>query len=102
MWQLTEDGGGLLAPETIEALLRAYDRTDAAADRADALRACVERLPEKSRRLLELRYEDDLPCDEIAARVGSSIDAVYQNLSRIRGRLEECVRRRLELPERVA
>jgi RNA polymerase sigma-70 factor (ECF subfamily) len=85
------------SPETIEAVLQAYDRTDAAADRADALRECVALLPEKARQLLALRYEQNLPCDEIARAAGASVEAVYQNLSRLRGRLEECIRRRLGL-----
>jgi RNA polymerase sigma-70 factor (ECF subfamily) len=90
------------APETIDAILQAYDRTEAdSADRADALRQCVERLPEKSRQLLARRYEDNLSCDAIARELGASVEAVYQNLSRIRGRLEECIRRRLGLPERA-
>ena len=83
------------SPETIEAVLQAYDRTDAEVDRADALRECVKLLPEKARHLLEQRYEQSLPCDEIARVSGSTVEAVYQNLSRIRGRLEECIRRRL-------
>jgi RNA polymerase sigma-70 factor (ECF subfamily) len=83
--------------ETIEAVLQAYERTDADADRADALRECVRLLPEKARLLLTQRYENNLPCDEIARASGSTVDAVYQNLSRIRGRLEECIRRRLGL-----
>lgn len=85
------------APETIEAVLAAYDRTEDGADRADALRECVARLPEKSRQLLSMRYEQNLACDEIARAWGASVDAVYQNLSRVRGRLEECIRRRLAL-----
>jgi RNA polymerase sigma-70 factor (ECF subfamily) len=89
------------APETIEAVLQAYDRTESDADRAEALRECVGRLPEKSRQLLALRYEDNLACDEIARLLGASVEAIYQNLSRIRGRLEECIRRRLGLPERA-
>jgi RNA polymerase sigma-70 factor, ECF subfamily len=84
------------SPETIEAVLQAYDRTDADY-RADALRECVRLLPEKARRLLEQRYEQNLPCDEIARASGATVEAVYQNLSRIRGRLEECIRRRLGL-----
>src|SRR5262249_24774993 len=83
------------APETSEAVLAAYDRTDEGGDRAEALRPCVARLPERSRQLLALRYEHNLPCNEIARSSGSTVEAVYQNLSRIRGRLEDCIRRRL-------
>src|SRR5262245_50338265 len=43
------------APETIQAVLDAYSRTEAdAADRADALRECLRSLPERSRELLAL------------------------------------------------
>jgi DNA-directed RNA polymerase specialized sigma24 family protein len=51
--------------------------------------------------LLALRYEENLPCDQIAHRLAGSLDAIYQSLSRVRGRLEECIRRRLSLQERA-
>ncbi len=90
------------APETIQAVLDAYERTECdSIDRADALRQCLRLLPPKSRELLALRYEHNLPCAEIARRLAGSLEAIYQSLSRIRGRLEECIRRRLSLQERV-
>jgi RNA polymerase sigma-70 factor (ECF subfamily) len=90
------------APETIQAVLDAYERTeDEAGERTDALRQCLRLLPEKSRQLLALRYEENLPCEEIARRLRGSIEAIYQSLSRLRGRLEECIRRRLTLLERT-
>jgi RNA polymerase sigma-70 factor (ECF subfamily) len=90
------------SPETIAAVLDAYDRSEGEVPRrAEALRACVDGLPDSSRRLLVLRYENDLPGEEIAREVGLSVAAVYQALSRLRARLEECVRRRLALEDRV-
>jgi RNA polymerase sigma-70 factor (ECF subfamily) len=90
------------APETIQAVLDAYERTEAdSADRADALRQCLRLLPQKSRELLRLRYEENLACAEIARRLAGSVEAIYQSLCRIRGRLEECIRRRLALEESV-
>ena len=90
------------APDTIQAVVDAYERTETdAGGRAAALRECVRLLPEKSRQLLALRYEDNLSGEEIARRLASSIEAIYQSLSRIRGRLEECIRRRLALEERT-
>ena len=84
------------SPETIQAVLDAYDRTDeTVAPRAEALAQCVEELPEKSRHLLTLRYERSLPVAEVACETEHTIDAVYQALSRIRMSLEECIRRRL-------
>src|SRR3712207_6409366 len=55
------------APETLRAILDAYDRTEEAASRkADALRECLEQLPDKARHLLGLRYERGLPAEAIA------------------------------------
>ena len=85
------------SPETVRAILDAYDRTErpAAFATADAVRACVERLPAHSRSLVGMRYDEGLDCGEIARRLGRSVDAVYQSLSRVRAVLEECVRRTL-------
>jgi RNA polymerase sigma-70 factor (ECF subfamily) len=84
------------APETIQALLEEFDRTEETSSASvDALRECLERLPAHSRRLLEWRYEQNLACEQIAGKTQRSLDAVYQTLSRIRAKLEECIRRRL-------
>jgi RNA polymerase sigma-70 factor (ECF subfamily) len=88
------------SPEAIQAIADAYGRTEReGVDRADALRHCLERLPEKSRQLLAWRYEGGLAGEEIAQLAGTTLDALYQALSRLRGRLEECIRQRLALQE---
>jgi RNA polymerase sigma-70 factor, ECF subfamily len=93
----------VFSPQTVQAILDAYDRTEReGCGRAAALRECLARLPERSRQLLAWRYEEDLPGDELARRVGATLDAVYQALSRLRGRLEECIRLRLAAQERGA
>jgi RNA polymerase sigma-70 factor (ECF subfamily) len=85
-------------PETIQAVLDAYDRTEEAnSARGDALQACLEELPDKSRRLLAMRYERELKPEAIAQELRGTVDAVYQALSRLRARLEECIRRKLGL-----
>jgi len=84
------------SPETIEAVAQGFTRTEAGARRElDALEECFERLPERARRLLALRYEDDLSAGEIARRTGRTLAAIYQALSRARAALEDCIRRRL-------
>jgi RNA polymerase sigma-70 factor (ECF subfamily) len=88
-------------PASIQALLDAYDRTEGDDSlREEALRACLDELPEKSRRLLALRYEQSLKLHEIAARVRATLDAVHKALSRLRTRLQGCVRRRLAVAQR--
>ena len=88
------------SPETIEALLKAYEEEDAAdggddADRQAALRHCIAALPEKSRRLLELRYDARLKLHEVAARLSTTLDAAHKALSRLRLALRKCVEKEL-------
>lgn len=59
------------------------------------LRACVAALPVAARRLLSLRYGEDLDSGAIALRSGRSPEAVRMALGRLRAGLRECVRRRL-------
>lgn len=63
--------------------------------RIAALRECLDSVPEKSRKLVQLRYMDGLDCDEVARRVGTSVDAVYQRFSRLHRALKECVDQKL-------
>jgi RNA polymerase sigma-70 factor (ECF subfamily) len=84
------------APQTIQALLDAFERTEAEASaRGEALERCLENLPEKSHHLLTLRYEQTLTLGQIARQVGSTLDAIHKALSRLRARLQECVEQRL-------
>lgn len=84
------------SPLAIEAIADAYERTASnASDRAAALELCLERLPRRSRHLLSLRYEESLTLNEMAVRLGRTLDAVHKALSRVRSRLQECVQKRL-------
>jgi RNA polymerase sigma-70 factor (ECF subfamily) len=95
-WDRVKRSPVVLPPDAIRAVATAFDRTEALASRkAEALEKCVEQLPEKSRRLLALRYERSLKIDQIAQEIQATVDAVYQSLSRLRGKLQECVERRL-------
>ncbi len=86
------------SPETIEALLHAYEEEPEAAPdttREEALRHCIALLPEKSRRLLELRYDARLKLHEVAERLATTLDAAHKALSRLRTALRKCVEREL-------
>lgn len=62
---------------------------------ADAQAKCRETLPEQASRILELRYERSLSFEEIAGALGRSIEAVRQQLWRLRLTLRECIERRM-------
>ena len=64
--------------------------------RMEALRACLKTLPEKSSRLLRLRYFEGYSCGEVAKKLGTGLNAVYKRLSRLHEGLKECIELRLD------
>lgn len=87
----------------------ALDRLDAAAERAEAahaasgwssrrqdvLKECLKEVPERSRKVLDLKYGDGRPSRAIAERLGMQTTAVDMLLSRVRLALRHCVERKL-------
>lgn len=63
--------------------------------KVEALKACFDGLPEKSRELIKKRYFEERPCAEIAEAMKLELDAVYQRIARLHRTLKECVERRL-------
>jgi RNA polymerase sigma-70 factor (ECF subfamily) len=70
-------------------------RSDEMAERLDALKACVEKLPPRSRRIVDLRYHERRGGQEMADLLQMTVDAVYQALRRVHLALRECVERQL-------
>jgi len=90
--------------EVMEAFLAqvetAFSEVDQDADdewqqRQQALDDCVATLPEKSRRMLSLRYEGRQSVEEVARATGQTFDAVTKSLYRLRQALADCVERKL-------
>jgi len=65
-------------------------------DYVDALRACVERLPVRSRDLLAATYGDGDGRAAAGARIGIGKDGVKSALRRLRTFLHACIRKRIE------
>jgi len=85
-----------LDPEVLDLLGREWSaHVQPEGPRMEALRECLDSVPEKARHLLHLRYFEGHSCDEVASRVGASLDAVYQRLSRLHRQLKDCVDQRL-------
>jgi RNA polymerase sigma-70 factor (ECF subfamily) len=81
----------------IDQIVKAHERIgDQLLARREALEHCLERVPEKSRELLELRYQAGLEPKEIGPRVGMAAGAVRVSLLRIRSALRGCIEQRLE------
>lgn len=84
--------------EVIEAVARGFDNDEADGswgERENALRLCLEKLPDNARKLVTERYGQDSSIDSIAAGFCLSAEAVYQALSRVRKQLRECIQKRL-------
>ncbi len=65
-------------------------------DYVDALRACVDNLPERSRLLLGATYSDDEGRDTAGERFGLGRNGVKSALRRLRTFLRDCITQRLE------
>ncbi|HSI32056.1 MAG: sigma-70 family RNA polymerase sigma factor [Phycisphaerae bacterium] len=63
--------------------------------RQTALEHCIEKLPEKSRRLLDLRYAESGSAESIARATGSTAGSVRVMLHRVREALADCIRSQL-------
>ena len=72
------------------------DHLNPKGNRFELLRDCLEELPQKSERILRLRYFEGLSCGEIADSISITLDAVYKRLSRIQNSLRKCVELKME------
>jgi RNA polymerase sigma-70 factor, ECF subfamily len=88
-----------LDEDALEALgtrIEALTRDDLSDQRGRALASCLEGVGAAGRKLLRLRYVDDLQHAEIAVRTGRTTNALYVAFHRLHGALAECIRKRLE------
>lgn len=61
--------------------------------RHEALTNCIERLPERDRRLIDLCYGGEQTFKQVAEQLGRSVQGVYNSLGRVRGILFDCIHR---------
>lgn len=81
---------------TMESLAQlAGEQASEVDDRIGALRDCVAQLPDRSRILLNKRYETSHSLAEIAAQLGRSEKGLRVTLHRIRRSLAECIESKL-------
>lgn len=63
--------------------------------RIEALHECLSHLNQQDRRIIQLRYQENLSVKEIAARIGVTIKVIYKRISQTSGILLRCVRKTL-------
>ena len=82
--------------DLIEQAFAEYDQgEDLVAHRQNALRSCMEGIPEESKKLLRLRYEEGRSFQQMSERLQRSANGLMMSLSRLRKSLLECIERRL-------
>ncbi len=81
--------------EHIRQLAEERDAPPRYEEEVGVLRACLQKLPEKSRELIELYYYNDIGTPEIAGQLDMKADTVCRALSRVREKLRECIQRSL-------
>lgn len=64
-------------------------------DRNTALKACMQKLSDKQRKLVEERYKPGASVQRIAADQGRTVGAISQTLYRIRHNLMQCIEKTL-------
>ncbi|HBA82677.1 MAG TPA: hypothetical protein DCZ95_01160 [Verrucomicrobia bacterium] len=90
------------SPNATQAILIAYEETGRdSSDEQNALRRCLGNLPDRSRNLISMRYEQSLKLKVIAESTSSSLEAVHKAISRIRQSLKKCMEEHLALEQEL-
>ncbi len=71
--------------------------TPALSAESSALQACLDRLAQRARQVIQLRYFEGLGSEGIAQRLGAQAGAIRVLLQRVREQLRVCVERALRL-----
>lgn len=56
-----------------------------------ALKSCIQKLPVRQRKIVQLRYVEGKDCSGIAAELGRSVQSIYALLKRMKLELRKCV-----------
>jgi len=87
-------------PALLDLVEQAFEEQTANQDRwrarQEALTQCLEELPDRSRQLLRLKYEEALSAEQVADRLRQTAAAVLMALSRLRKALRECAQKKLK------
>lgn len=84
-----EDILELMADEGVEEF-------DARKDELEALESCMKKLSNKQQHLLTLAYTPGVKIKELAEEAGSTAEAFYMRLNRLRRRLLHCVETKIQ------
>ena len=84
--------------ELIELLANSSEAMEAelsSQDYIESLQLCIDRLPEKSKKIIEVVYQSEKTIKQIAEEIGKSATSLYKTVDRIRKKLKFCIESRL-------
>lgn len=100
-WRDRRNDKVVVDPELVDFVELAFAEQESNRDywlaRQQALSECIQTLPERSKYLLRLKYEQGLSARSVADELLQSVAAVLMALSRVRRTLRECAHRKLKL-----
>lgn len=83
-------------PEIVELISAEAMSLDSEVDQQQqALRTCLDELPENHRELVHLRYAQSRKLTELAKASGKTVNALKQLFFRVRGTLMHCIEKRM-------
>jgi RNA polymerase sigma-70 factor (ECF subfamily) len=85
----------ILSEMALDAVQERLDEDESASAKLAALRDCIAALPQESKQLLRLRYDEGRSGRDLATLLRRSEDAVYKALSRLHAALRKCAEERL-------
>lgn len=102
-WRDRRDDKVIADPALLDLVELAFEEQDGNPDywrvRREALSECIQGLPERSRKLLSLKYVDALSAERIAGQLKQSAAAILMALSRLRRALRDCAMEKLRTRE---
>ena len=96
--RMKRTGLPVLSPDVFDAVADAAPQLDDGwSHRREALAVCMEKVAQRAREILELRYTDGLHPQDIAQRLSWTTGAVNVALARSRKFLRDCAQRRISI-----
>ena len=86
--------------EMIETASKTRLANDNMVEKVTALKKCIQKLPKKERKIIQLKYSNGLSNKMLADSEGISVPTIYRYLSRIYLNLLHCINRSLS-PEKL-
>lgn len=82
----------VFSDEFVKTVAEEYEtQSGLTAARREALERCIELLNPRHREMLRAYYEPQTTAEDVAKRIGRTVQAVYKTLQRVRKALHDCI-----------